>query len=102
MLRNSFATCCGAQSRSRSPGVELGVTSARVHVRVDRVDHVQENILRDPVRRRVGHELTRKVWSMRVHSAGLRVHIDNLCPHAAAHVCSERDRDEGARGEDMG
>ena len=35
----------------QEPGCELGVTSARVHVRVDRVDHVQECLLRDPVRR---------------------------------------------------
>ena len=61
----------------------LGVTRARVHVR------------------RVGHELARKEWSMRVHSIGLLL-IDNLCPHAASHVCSKCDRDEGARGEDMG
>ena len=79
----------------------LGVTKARVHVRVNRVDHVQESLLRDPVRRRVGHELARKEWSMRVHSIGLLL-IDNLCPHAASHVCSKCDRDEGARSEDMG
>ena len=80
-------------------GCELGVTSARVHARVDRVDHVQECILRDPVRRGVGHELARKVWSMRVHSVALPL-IDNLRPHAAPHVRRERDRDEGVRGED--
>ena len=34
----------------------LGVTTAHVHVRVNRVDHVQESVLRDPVRRSVGHE----------------------------------------------
>ena len=45
---------------------------------VDRVDHVQECLLRDPVRRRVGHELARKQWSMRVHSIGLLL-INNLC-----------------------
>ena len=38
---------------------------------------------------------------MRVYSVAL-VLRDNLCPHAASHVRSERDRDEGARGEDMG
>ena len=76
----------------------LGVTRARVHVRVD---HVQGSLLRDPVRRRVGHELVRKAWSMRVHSIGL-LFIDNLCPHAASRVCSKCDRDEGARSEDMG
>ena len=69
---------------------------ACVHVRVNRVDHVQESVLRDPVRRGVGHELARKVCSMRVHSVTLLL-IDNLCPHAAPHVRSERDRDEGAR-----
>ena len=79
----------------------LGVTRARVNVRVDRVDHVQECLLRDPARRRVGHELARKEWSMKVHSIGLLL-IDNLCPHAASRVCSKCDRDEGARGEDMG
>ena len=79
----------------------LGVTRARVHVRVNRVDHVQESLLRDPVRRKVGHELARKDWSMRVHSIGLLL-IYILCPHAASHVCSKCDRDEGARGEDMG
>ena len=36
-----------------------------------------------------------------VHAIGLSLK-DNLCPHAASHVCSKRDRDEGARGEDMG
>ena len=57
----------------------LGVTRARVHVRVNRVDHVQESVLRDPARRSVGHELARKDWSMRAHSIGL-LFIDNLCP----------------------
>ena len=38
---------------------------------------------------------------MRVCSVTLPL-IDDLCPHTASHVCSERDRDEGARGEDMG
>ena len=42
---------------------QLSVTRACVHVRVSRVDHVQESVLRDPVRRRVGHELARKEWS---------------------------------------
>ena len=79
----------------------LGVTRARVHVRVNRVDHVQEWLLRDPVRRRVGHELAEKEWSMKAHSIGL-LFIDILCPHAASRVCSKCDRDEGARGEDMG
>ena len=60
-----------------------------------------ESVLRDPVRRRVGHELARKERSMRLHSVGLPL-TDNLCPHAASHVCSKRDRDKGARGEDMG
>ena len=87
--------------QNQEPGYELGVTRACVHVRVDRVDHVQESVLRDPVRRGVRHELAREVWSMRVHSVALPL-IDNLCPHAASHVCSKRDRDEGARGEDMG
>ena len=86
--------------QNQEPGYQLSVTRARVHVRVNRVDHVQESVLRDPVRRRVGHELARKEWSMRVHSVAPLV--DNLCPHAASHVCSKRDRDEGARGEDMG
>ena len=61
----------------------------------------QESVLRDPVRRGVGHELARKEWSMRVHSVALTL-MDKLCPHGASHVCSKRDRDEGARGEDMG
>ena len=85
----------------QEPGCELGVTSARVHVRVDRVDHLQECLLRDPVRRGAGHELARERWSMRVYSVALPL-IDDLCPHTASHVCSKRDRDEGARGEDMG
>ena len=72
-----------------------------MHVRVNRVDHVQESVLRDPVRRKVGHELARKEWSMRVHSIGLHL-IDNLYPHAASHVCRKCDRDADARGEDMG
>ena len=38
---------------------------------------------------------------MRVHSVGLPL-TDNLYPHAASHVRSKRDRDEGARGEDVG
>ena len=49
---------------SASPG------RACEHVRVNRVDHVQGSVLRDPVRRGVGHELARKEWSMRVHSIG--------------------------------
>ena len=69
--------------------------------RVDRVDHVQESVLRDPVRRGVGHELARKVWSMRVHSVALPL-VDDLRPHAAPHVRSKCDRDEGARSEDIG
>ena len=99
MLRNSLATCCAAQSRTRSEGISSA--SPERDVRVNRVDHVQESVLRGPVRRRVGDELARKEWSMRVHSVALHL-IDNLCPHAASHVCSKRDRDEGARGEDMG
>ena len=85
--------------QNQEPGYQLG--RACVHVRVNRVDHVQESVLRDPVRRRVGHELARKEWTMRVHSVALLL-IDNLCPHAASHVCSKRDRDEGTRGEDVG
>ena len=85
----------------QEPGCELGVTSARVHVRVDRVEHVQECLLRDPVRRGVGHELARERWPVRVYSVALPL-IDDLRPHAAPHVRSERDRDEGARGEDTG
>ena len=82
----------------------LGVTRARVHVRVNRVDHVdhvQESLLRDPVRRGVGHELAREHWPVRVYSVALLL-TDDLCPHAVCHVRSERDRDENARGEDMG
>ena len=87
--------------QNQEPGYQLGVTRACVHVRVNRVDHVQENVLRDPVRRRVGHELARKEWSMRVHSVALLL-VDDLRPHAATHVRRERDREEGARGEDTG
>ena len=83
--------------QNQEPGCELGVTRACVHVRVDRVDHVQECFLRDPVRRGVGHERL----SRRFYSVALPL-IDNLRPHAAPHVRSKRDRDEGARGEDMG
>ena len=83
------------------PGCELGVTRVCVHVRVDRVDHVQESVLRDPVRRGVGHELAREVWSMRVHSVALPL-VDDLRPHAAPHVRSKCDRDEGARSENIG
>ena len=36
--------------QNQEPGCEFGVTRACVHVRVDRVDHVQESVLRDPVR----------------------------------------------------
>ena len=82
--------------QKQEPEYQLGVTRACVHVRVNRVDHVQESLLRDPVRRRVGHELARKLWSMMVPSVGLLLK-NNLCPHAASLVCSERDRDEGAR-----
>ena len=96
-LRNVL--CCTIQYQE--PRYQLGVTRACAHVRVNRVDHVQESVLRDPVRRGVGHELARKEWSTRVHSVALHL-TDNLCPHAASHVCSKRDRDEGARGEDMG
>ena len=87
--------------QNQEPGCELGVTRACVHVRVNRVDHVEESVLRDRVRRRVGHELARKQWSMWPHSVGLPI-TDNLCPHAASRVYSKCDRDEGARGEDMG
>ena len=87
--------------QNQEPGYQLSVTRACVHVRDNRVDHVQESVLRDPVRRGVGHELARKVWSMRVHSVALPL-VDDLCPHAAPHVRRERDRDEGARGEDTG
>ena len=90
-----------AHSRGAGARCELRVTSARVHVRVDRVDHVQECLLRDPVRRGVGHELARKEWSMKVHSVALSL-VDDLRPHAAPHVRRERDCDEGARGEDIG
>ena len=72
-----------------------------MHVRVDRVDHVQERLFRDPVRRGVGHELTRERWSMRVYSIDLPL-MDDLRPHAAPHVRGERDRDEGTRGEETG
>ena len=85
----------------KKPGCELGVTSARVHVRLNRIDHVQERLLRDPVRRGEEHELARERWPARVYSVALLL-IDDLCPHAAPHVRSERDRDEGARGEDTG
>ena len=46
--------------QNQEPGYQLDVTRACVHVRVNRVDHVQEIVLRDPVRRSVGHELARK------------------------------------------
>ena len=85
---------------NQEPGCELGATRACVHVRVKRVDHVQGSVLCDPVRQGVGHELAWKEWSMKVHSIGLLL-LDNLCPHDASHGSSERDRDEGARGEDM-
>ena len=87
--------------QNQEPGCELGVTRACVHVRVNRVDHVQECLLRDPVRRGVGHEPARKVWSTRAHSAPLPL-VNDLRPHAAPHVRRERDPDEGARGEDTG
>ena len=64
--------------QNQEPGYQLGVTRACVHVRVNRVD-VQESVLRDPVRRRVGHELARKEWSMRVHSIGLP--SQTICVH---------------------
>ena len=38
--------------QNQEPGYQLGVTRAPVQVRVNRVDHVQEGVLRDPVRRR--------------------------------------------------
>ena len=62
--------------QNQEPRYQLGVTKACVHVRVNRVDHVQESVLRDPVRRRVGHELARKEWSMRVHSDGRSVFLE--------------------------
>ena len=86
-------------AEEQEPGCELGVISARVHVRVNRVDHEQECLLRDPVRQGVGHELARESWPVRVCSVALHL-TDDLRPHAAPHVRSERDRDEGARGED--
>ena len=86
--------------QNQESGCELGVTRVRVHVRVDRVDYVQESVLRDPVRRRVGHELARERWSKRVYLVALPL-IDDLCPHTTSHACSKRDCDESARGEDM-
>ena len=56
--------------QNQEPVSQLGITRACVHVRVNRVDHVQEIVLRDSVRRRVGHEQARKEWSMRLHSIG--------------------------------
>ena len=85
----------------QEPRCELGVTSARVHVHVDCVGHVQECLLRDPVRRGEKHELARERWPVRVYSVALPL-IDDLRPHAAPHVRSERDRDEGTRDEDTG
>ena len=61
--------------QNQEPGYQLSVPRACVHVRVNRVDRVQESVLRDPVRRRVGHELARKQSSMRAHSVGL--HLTN-------------------------
>ena len=80
--------------QNQEPGCELGVTRACVHVRVNRVDHVQECLLRDSVRRRVaGAESV-------VHEGALG--RSSPRPHAAPHVRRERNRDEGARGEDSG
>ena len=97
---------CGRVSRMilrkfRSNVLWRTIQNQEPGVRVNRFDHVQESVLRDPVRRGVGRELARKEWSMRVHPIGVPL-MDNLCPPAASHVCSKRDRDEGARGEDMG
>ena len=85
--------------QNQMPGYQLCVTKACLHVHVSRVDRVQESVLRVPVRPRVGHELVRKVWFMRVHSVALPP-MDNLSTCRLS-CCSRRDRDEGARGEDM-
>ena len=79
---------------------QLNETRACVHVRLNRVNHVQESVLRDTVRRRVGKEIgAERVF----HESALgRSSTHRICPHAASHVCRERDRDEGARSEDMG
>ena len=73
--------------QNQEPRCELGVTRACVHVRVSGVDHVQESVLRDPVRQGVGHEMTRKEWSMRVHSVTLPLK-DNMCTCRSS--CSQR------------
>ena len=88
---------CGRESQhdaANSAAICLwAVTKECVHVRVDRVE---ECLLRDPVRRGVGHELARERQSMRVHSAALPL-VDDLRPHGR----NELDRDD-ARGEDIG
>ena len=65
--------------QNQEPGCQLGVHQGVRACRVNRVDHVQESVLRDPVRRSVGHEPARKEWSVRLHSVGLPL-TDNLCP----------------------
>ena len=56
---------------------------ACVHVRVDRVNHVHESVLRDPVRRRVGHELAMERWPVMVYSVALSL-LDNPLMFAAS------------------
>ena len=58
---------------------------------------IQGSLLRDPLCRKVGQELARKTWTLKVHSIGF-LFTNNLCPH----ICNKCDRDEGARCEDMG
>ena len=74
--------------QNQEPGCELGVTSARACPRLSR-------------RSCSGVPLARAGAESVVHEGALGLPlVDDLRPHAAPHVRRERDRDEGARGED--
>ena len=72
--------------QNQEPGCELGVTR-RASMSASIASIMSKSVLRDPVRRGVGHELARERWSMRVHSVALPLKGD-LCPHTAMFAAS--------------
>ena len=80
----SHITSCGAQSRTRSQGISSASPGhACMSVSITSIMSKRASCVRGksgPCGR------TRSVFP-----------LDNLCPHAASHVCSKCDRDESAR-----
>ena len=84
----------GAHATPRSSGCcvsrEVPLDAAQFDVRLG-VAHDASTFgsnVRDPVRRRVGHELARERWPVRVYSVALPL-IDDLCPTCRL-SCSQR------------